>query len=90
MYLVECRTSHAVKSQDEESHEAELIFVKNITNYICGEKIVMWRNFGKSWETLRNFGKFWEILRSFGRFCHNLRTFMWGKIEPKCAFVEKK
>ena len=26
---------------------AELIFVTNITNYICGEKIVMWRNFGK-------------------------------------------
>ena len=24
---------------------AELIFVTNITNYICGEKIVMWRNF---------------------------------------------
>ena len=24
---------------------AELIFVTNITNYICGEKTVMWRNF---------------------------------------------
>ena len=24
---------------------SELIFVTNITNYICGEKIVMWRNF---------------------------------------------
>ena len=68
MYLVECRTSHAVKSQDEESHEAELIFVKNITNYICGEKIVMWRNFG---EILGNFGKFenvWKILPQFTRF----------------------
>ena len=41
---------------------AELIFVTNITNYICGEKIVMWRNFGKIW---RNFGIFWEILGDF-------------------------
>ena len=32
---------------------AELIFVTNITNYICGEKIVMWRNVGKFW---RHFG----------------------------------
>ena len=44
----------------------ELIFVTNITNYILGEKIVMWRKIGKfwkkSWEILRNFGKFWEIL----------------------------
>ena len=55
MYLVKCRTSHAVKSQDEESHEAELIFVKNITIYICGEKIVMWRNFGEIWEILGDF-----------------------------------
>ena len=23
-------------------------------------------------------------------FCHNLRAFMWGKIEPKSTFVEKK
>ena len=33
---------------------AELIFVTNITNYIYGEKIVMWRNFGKYWENLGN------------------------------------
>ena len=33
----------------------ELIFVTNITNYICGEKIVMWRNFGKCWEFFENF-----------------------------------
>ena len=43
----------------------ELIFVTNITNYICGEKIVMWRNFG---EILRNFGKFWEVLPQSTRF----------------------
>ena len=41
--------------------QAELIFVTNITNYICGEKIVMWRNFGKFWEIL-------EILPQFTRF----------------------
>ena len=46
----------------------ELIFVTNITNYICGEKIVMWRNFGKFWEFLRIFRKFWEILPQFTRF----------------------
>ena len=47
---------------------AELIFVTNITNYICGEK-----NVKKFWEI---FEKFWEILRNFGRFCHNLLAFM--------------
>ena len=43
----------------------ELIFVTNIINYICGEKIVMWRNFGEIWG---NFEKFWEILPQFTRF----------------------
>ena len=47
---------------------AELIFVTNITNYICGEKIVIWRYFGKFWEILRNFGNFLEILPQFTRF----------------------
>ena len=68
------------------SFQAELIFVTNITNYICGEKIVMWKNLGKFWEFWRHFGKFWEILRNFGKFweiCHNLRAFMWRKIERK-------
>ena len=37
------------------SFQAELIFVTNIKNYICGEKIVMWRNFGKFWELLWDF-----------------------------------
>ena len=45
--------------------DAELIFVTNITNYISGEKIVMWRNFGKFWKIIE---KFWEILRDFTRF----------------------
>ena len=43
----------------------ELIFVTNIINYICGEKIVMWRNFRKMWEILGNFG---EILGNVGKF----------------------
>ena len=45
-----------------ETPKPELIFVTNITNYICGEKIVMWRNFG---EVFGNFGIFWEILGGF-------------------------
>ena len=36
----------------------ELIFVTNITNYICGEKIVIWRNIGKIWEILPQFTRF--------------------------------
>ena len=36
----------------------ELIFVTNVTNYICGEKIVVWRNFGKFWEILPQFTRF--------------------------------
>ena len=53
----------------------ELIFVTNITNYICEEEIVMWRNFGKFsgkfgkfLEILGNIEKFWEILPHFTRF----------------------
>jgi len=53
-------------------HSTELIFVTNITNHICGEKIVMRGNFGKIWgnfgEILGNFEKFWEILPQFTRF----------------------
>ena len=61
--------------------KADLIFVTNITNYICGEEIVMWRNFsfaclkivGKMKispheEILGNFENFWEILPQFMRF----------------------
>ena len=62
------------------SPTAELIFFTNITNYILGEKIVMWRNFGK----------FCEVLRNFGKFCNIFRTFMWRKIKPKSTFVEQK
>ena len=78
----------------------ELIFVTNITNYISGEKIAMWRNFSFPCMTIvgklkisppvEKFGNFWEILRNFGKFCHNLRAFMWRKIEPKSTFVEKQ
>ena len=67
--------------------KAELIFVTNITNYICEKKCHVekfWEFLEKCWEILRNVGKF------FGRFCHNLRAFMWRKIEPKNTFVEKK
>ena len=63
--------------------QAELLFVTNITNYICGAKIVMWRNFGKFGKFWRTIGKFWNIFINFGRFCHNLRASMWRKIEPK-------
>ena len=36
----------------------ELIFVTNITIYICGGKVIMRRNFGKILEICRIFGKF--------------------------------
>ena len=63
---------------------AELIFVTNITNNICGEKIVMWRYFGKFW---RNFGKFWEILGDFA----TIYPLSCGeKLSQKSSFVEKK
>ena len=52
-----------------------LIIVTNITNYIRGEKIVIWRIFGKLWEILEkiweisgDFEKFWKILPQFTRF----------------------
>ena len=56
--------------------DPDLLFVTNITNYIRGEKIVMWRNFsfqcmtivGKFWEYLKDFGKCWEVLPQFMRF----------------------
>ena len=59
--------------------KTELIFVTNITNYICGEKL-------SCWEILGNFG---EILGHFGTFCHNLRDSCGKKLSPKSTFVEK-
>ena len=80
-----------------QNSQTELIFVTNITNYICGEKIVIWRNFSFPCMTIvgklkisPHVEKFWKILRNFGKFCHNLRALMWRKIEPKSTFVEKK
>ena len=43
---------------NNQSHQAELIFVTNITNYIFGEKIVIWKILG-------NFGRFCHNLRAF-------------------------
>ena len=62
----------------------ELIFVTNITNYICEEEIVMWRNFGKFsgkfGKFLGNIEKFWEILGDFA----TIYALSCGiKIEPK-------
>ena len=45
--------------------ETEHIFVKNITNYICGEKSVMWRNFRFMSRTLINLWSFIEIYAVF-------------------------
>ena len=61
-----------------DSTQPELIFVTNITNYICGEKKLMWRNFG---EILGNFEKFWEILRNFGKFREILPQFRHFHVE---------
>ena len=55
----------------------ELIFVTSITNYICGEKIVMWRNFVNKWEILGDFATIYAL--SCGE-----------KLSPKSIFVEKK
>ena len=58
--------------------------ITNITNYVCGEKIVMWRNFG---EILGNFEKFWEILGDFA----TIYALSCGeKLGPKSTFVKKK
>ena len=77
--------------------DTELISVTNITNYICGEKIVMWRNFGnffgKNWEilekfqeTLGNFEKCWEILGVFA----TIYVLSFGeKLSPKSTFLGK-
>ena len=47
--------------------DTELIFVTNITDYTCGEKIVVWRNYGKNWEILEKFRENLVNLRNFGR-----------------------
>ena len=54
----------------------ELIFVTNIKNYVCGEKIVIWRDFGKFFEILGDFATIYVL--SCGE-----------KLSPK-TFVEKK
>ena len=45
--------------------KADLIFVTNITNYIRGEKIVMWRNF--SFPCMTIVGKFLHMWRNFSK-----------------------
>ena len=72
----------------------ELIFVTNITNYICEEEIVTWRNFGKFsgkfgkfLEILGNIEKVWEMLEDFATlYAHSCGE----KLSPKSTFVEKK
>ena len=44
--------------------KAELIFVTNITNYVCWEKSVMWRNFRFLWRIWTIYG----VLSKFMRF----------------------
>ena len=53
------------------------IFVTNITNYICGEKIVMWGYFEKKWEFFRDFATIYALS-------------CLGTLSPKSIFVEKK
>ena len=60
--------------------QAELIFVTNITNYICGEKL-------SCGEILGNFGTFSEILGDFATIYALSRE---EKMSPKSTFVEKK
>ena len=65
---------------------SELIFVMNITNYIRGEEIVMWRNFSFPCKTI--VGKL-TILGNFGKFATIYALSCGEKLGPK-TFVEKK
>ena len=56
-------------------HESRADICHEYHEYIYGEKMVMWRYFGKFWEifekfweSLGNFEKFWKILPQFTRF----------------------
>ena len=64
------------------SIRAELIFVTNITNHICGEKIVMWRNFGRFCHSSRAF--MWRKIEPKKYICGekmtNIRSASVGKI----------
>ena len=62
----------------------ELIFVTNVTNYICRKKLSWGEIFG---EILGNFEKFWEI---FGDFATIYALSCGEKLSPKSTFVEKK
>ena len=75
-------------------YDAELIFVTNITNYICGEKnchvekfqLSMYDNCGEI-EISPHVEKFREILGNFA----TIYVFSCGeKLSPKVHFVEKK
>ena len=64
--------------------KTELIIVTkitNITNYICGEKIVMWRNFGRFCHNLRAF--MWRKIEPKKYICGEKMTHM------KSAFKSK-
>ena len=57
--------------------DTELISVTNITNYICGEKIIMWRNFGKFSEFCHNLPAFmWRKIEPKKYICGEKMTIM--------------
>ena len=60
---------------------AELIFVTNITNYICGEKLATWRNFGK-------FGKFWEFFENISYVCVYISPLFLWSCSRSCLLAE--
>ena len=77
----------------------------DITVYIRGENIVMWRKiqlyiYDHCEEiSVQLMGFYCNLYRFVAEyvihavlsrnFCHNLRAFMWRKIEPKSTYVEK-
>ena len=67
----------------EEAWGPELIFVTDITDFIRGEKTVMWRNFSFLYRIWTIYG----VLSKFMPFCSK---FMWRKICAEEICVEKK
>ena len=76
--------------------ETELIFVTDITVYICGEKIVMWRNFGflyRIWTIYGVLSKFMLFLLQIyvekmcvEKICEEKKWQIWGLYE-RCSEV---
>ena len=75
-------TNTQIQNMESANIPSELIFVTDITDYICGENSVMWRNFSY----IKNLNNLSSFYRNLCLFCSNLCG---EKFSPKVRMWRK-